>query len=107
MSRVHHRTKPSSNFCHPDQTVIAIQLETKLPLPLDSTISISFIKCHIRHMASVKAASAYVHSALITGGTMNLGYNAALESARQKPDWLVVVCSRSDNKAAETIKKTL
>ncbi|KAI1748760.1 dehydrogenase/reductase [Xylaria castorea] len=51
---------------------------------------------------------AYTRSAIITGGTFNLGYFAALEIARQHPDWLVVVCSRSDReRAAETINKTL
>ncbi|KFX90842.1 hypothetical protein V490_06254 [Pseudogymnoascus sp. VKM F-3557] len=47
-------------------------------------------------------------SAIITGGTLNLGYYAALEIARQHPDWLVVVASRSDKEhAAESINKTL
>ena len=58
-------------------------------------------------MATERVTSKYARSALITGGTMNLGYQAALEIARQKPDWLVVICSRSDNHAAETINKTL
>ncbi|KAH9906459.1 dehydrogenase/reductase [Xylariomycetidae sp. FL2044] len=50
----------------------------------------------------------YTRSAIITGGTLNLGYYAALELARQHSDWLVVVCSRSDKeKAAERINATL
>ncbi|KFY28237.1 hypothetical protein V491_00559 [Pseudogymnoascus sp. VKM F-3775] len=52
--------------------------------------------------------AAPTRSAIITGGTVNLGYYAALEIARQHPDWLVVVCSRSDSEyAAESINKTL
>ena len=52
--------------------------------------------------------AAPTRSAIITGGTINLGYYAALEIARQHPDWLVVVCSRSDREhAAESINKTL
>lgn len=51
---------------------------------------------------------AYTRSAIVTGGTINLGYHAALEIARQHPDWLVVICSRSDREhAAESINKTL
>ncbi|KAI8952128.1 dehydrogenase/reductase [Xylaria longipes] len=51
---------------------------------------------------------AYTRSAIVTGGTLNLGYFAALEIARQHPDWLIVVCSRSDReRAADTINKTL
>lgn len=39
---------------------------------------------------------------------MNMGYHAALTIARQHPDWLVVISSRSDaNNAADTINKTL
>ncbi|TPX11143.1 uncharacterized protein E0L32_008004 [Thyridium curvatum] len=50
----------------------------------------------------------YARSALITGGTMNLGYYAALEIARQHPGWLVIICSRSDRKhAAESINRAL
>lgn len=47
-------------------------------------------------------------SAIVTGGTINLGYYAAFEIARQHPDWLVVICSRSDREnAAEKINTTL
>ncbi|KAI1271006.1 dehydrogenase/reductase [Xylaria sp. FL0933] len=50
----------------------------------------------------------YTRSAIITGGTLNLGYHAALEIARQHPDWLVVVCSRSDREhAADSINGAL
>ncbi|KAK6193297.1 hypothetical protein LQW54_012598 [Pestalotiopsis sp. IQ-011] len=50
----------------------------------------------------------YTRSVLITGGTINLGYYAALEIAREHPDWLVVIGSRSDKEhAAESINKTL
>lgn len=51
---------------------------------------------------------AYTRSAIVTGGTINLGYYAALEIARQHSDWLVVVCSRSDReRAAEKINTAL
>ncbi|KAI1288061.1 dehydrogenase/reductase [Xylaria venustula] len=50
----------------------------------------------------------YIRSAIITGGTQNLGYHVALNIARQHPDWLVVVCSRSDREhAADSINNTL
>lgn len=45
-------------------------------------------------------------SVIVTGGTVNLGYEAALQIATTHPDWLVVVSSRSDKEnAAETINK--
>ncbi|RWA07045.1 hypothetical protein EKO27_g8066 [Xylaria grammica] len=51
---------------------------------------------------------AYTRSAIVTGGTQNLGYHAALDIARQHPDWLVVVCSRSDREhAADSINEAL
>ncbi|KAI0906333.1 dehydrogenase/reductase [Ustulina deusta] len=50
----------------------------------------------------------YTRSAIVTGGTLNLGYHVALETARQHPDWLVVVCSRSDREhAADSINAAL
>ncbi|KAI0967779.1 dehydrogenase/reductase [Xylaria arbuscula] len=50
----------------------------------------------------------YTHSAIITGGTQNLGYHVALNIARQHPDWLVVVCSRSAcEHAADSINNVL
>ncbi|KAF6813250.1 dehydrogenase reductase [Colletotrichum sojae] len=51
---------------------------------------------------------AYKNSVIITGGTSGLGYHAALMIAKQHPEYLVVVASRSDrDKAAESINKTL
>lgn len=51
---------------------------------------------------------AYKYTVLITGGTINMGYHAALAIARLHPDYLVVISSRSDpNNAATTINKTL
>lgn len=51
---------------------------------------------------------AYKRTVLITGGTINMGYHAAQSIARQCPDYLVVLSSRSDaNNAATTINKTL
>ncbi|KAI0172701.1 NAD(P)-binding protein [Hypoxylon sp. FL1284] len=50
----------------------------------------------------------YTGSVIVTGGTINLGYYAALEIARAHPDYLVVVSSRSDREhAADTINKAL
>ncbi|KAI1759886.1 NAD(P)-binding protein [Hypoxylon sp. FL1150] len=50
----------------------------------------------------------YKASVIITGGTINLGYYAALEIARAHPEYLVVISSRSDEEhAADTINKTL
>ena len=40
------------------------------------------------------------HSAVITGGTVNLGYHAALEIAKAHPECLVVISSRSDKEGA-------
>ncbi|KAJ9149320.1 Dehydrogenase reductase protein [Pleurostoma richardsiae] len=45
-------------------------------------------------------------SVIVTGGTVNLGYYAALAIARDHPDYLVVLSSRSDkNHAAEEINR--
>ncbi|KAF1977111.1 NAD(P)-binding protein [Bimuria novae-zelandiae CBS 107.79] len=50
----------------------------------------------------------FKRSVIITGGTMNMGYHAALTIARQHPEWLVVLSSRSDSKhAADAINTTL
>ncbi|XXH02836.1 hypothetical protein Hte_009223 [Hypoxylon texense] len=50
----------------------------------------------------------YKGSVIITGGTINLGYYAALEIAKAHPEYLVVISSRSDkDHAADTINKTL
>lgn len=52
--------------------------------------------------------SAPSRTILITGGTSDLGYYCALEVARQRPDYSVVLVSRTDPKsAATTINKTL
>ncbi|OBT45167.1 hypothetical protein VE00_04356 [Pseudogymnoascus sp. WSF 3629] len=49
----------------------------------------------------------FTHTALITGGTANLGFQCALGIAQQHPEYLVVICSRSDpNSAAASINKT-
>jgi len=48
----------------------------------------------------------YTNTVLITGGTLNLGYNAALTIARTYPKYLVIICSRTDpNNAAESINR--
>ncbi|KAI2464809.1 NAD(P)-binding protein [Annulohypoxylon bovei var. microspora] len=50
----------------------------------------------------------YKRTVLITGGTVNLGYYAALEIAKAHPDYLIVVSSRTDREhAADTINKKL
>ncbi|KAF7876774.1 hypothetical protein EAF04_001857 [Stromatinia cepivora] len=50
----------------------------------------------------------YKYSIIITGGTMNLGYQAALKIAKEHPDYLIVIASRSDkDNSAQTINKTL
>ncbi|ROW16631.1 hypothetical protein VPNG_01489 [Cytospora leucostoma] len=51
---------------------------------------------------------AYKGSVIVTGGTVSLGYNAAKQIAREHPDYLVVISSRSDrNNSAEAINKSL
>lgn len=50
----------------------------------------------------------FVNTVLITGGTVNLGFQAALVIARQHPEYLVVLASRTNtDSAAESINKTL
>ncbi|RYP18848.1 hypothetical protein DL767_009750 [Monosporascus sp. MG133] len=45
---------------------------------------------------------------LITGGTANLGYYTALRIAKEHPEYLIVLASRSDkDHAADSINKTL
>lgn len=49
---------------------------------------------------------AFQRTAIVTGGTMNLGLFAAQTLAHDHPDWLVVIASRSDkDHAAATINK--
>lgn len=51
---------------------------------------------------------AYKNSVIITGGTSGMGYHAALKIARDHPEYLVVIASRSDkNHAADSINKAL
>lgn len=42
----------------------------------------------------------YTRSVVITGGTQNMGYHAALAIAKAHPEYLVVISARSDKKAA-------
>lgn len=51
---------------------------------------------------------AYKNSVIITGGTNGMGYHAALKIAKDHPEYLVVIASRSDkNHAADAINKAL
>ncbi|KAH7014148.1 uncharacterized protein B0I36DRAFT_255715 [Microdochium trichocladiopsis] len=51
---------------------------------------------------------AYKGSVIVTGGTVGLGYEAALKIAKDRPDYLVVVASRSDKQhAADSINRAL
>ncbi|KAG6359215.1 hypothetical protein INS49_012736 [Diaporthe citri] len=51
---------------------------------------------------------AYTYSVIITGGTNGIGYHAALKIAKDHPEYLVVIASRSDkNNAADAINKAL
>lgn len=50
--------------------------------------------------------SAPTRTILITGGTSGLGYDCALQLARQRPEYLILIASRSDpTSAAATINK--
>lgn len=50
----------------------------------------------------------YTHSVIVTGGTANLGYHAALKIARKHPQYLVVISSRTDpDHAADKINQAL
>ncbi|KAJ5627708.1 hypothetical protein N7490_009936 [Penicillium lividum] len=51
--------------------------------------------------------SKFQRSVLITGGTTGLGYQCALAIARDCPTYQVIIASRTDNSAAETINKLL
>ena len=52
--------------------------------------------------------STLTRTVLITGGTSGLGYQCALQVARERPDYQVIVASRSDsNGAAVLINKSL
>lgn len=44
----------------------------------------------------------FTHTVLITGGTSGLGYHCALSIAREHPEYLVVIASRTDPKSAAT-----
>lgn len=48
----------------------------------------------------------FSHTVLVTGGTVNLGFHCALTIAKQHPEYLVVVASRTDkDSAAAAISK--
>lgn len=50
----------------------------------------------------------YKNSIIITGGTINLGYQTALKIARENPDYIIVIASRSDEQnSAQSINKSL
>jgi NAD(P)-dependent dehydrogenase (short-subunit alcohol dehydrogenase family) len=50
----------------------------------------------------------YTSSILVTGGTSNMGYHCALSLAKQRPQTLVVIASRTDpDNAAFTMNETL
>ncbi|KAF7886796.1 uncharacterized protein EAF02_003443 [Botrytis sinoallii] len=50
----------------------------------------------------------YKNSIIVTGGTINLGYQAALKIAKEHPDYLIVIASRSDKEnSAQSINKSL
>lgn len=52
--------------------------------------------------------STLTHTVLVTGGTLGLGYQTALDIARQQPDYLVLIASRSDHDfSATSINKSL
>jgi NAD(P)-dependent dehydrogenase (short-subunit alcohol dehydrogenase family) len=54
------------------------------------------------------ATQTYKSTILITGGTQGMGYHTSLSIARQRPQSLVVVASRTDPlDAATRINKTL
>jgi NAD(P)-dependent dehydrogenase (short-subunit alcohol dehydrogenase family) len=51
---------------------------------------------------------AYKYSVIVTGGTINLGYQAALKIAKDHPDYLVAIASRSDkDNSAQAINTAL
>jgi NAD(P)-dependent dehydrogenase (short-subunit alcohol dehydrogenase family) len=51
--------------------------------------------------------STFQKCVLITGGSHGLGLVAATECARQQPDFLIVIASRTDNGAAGRINSSL
>ncbi|KAJ5728808.1 uncharacterized protein N7483_003316 [Penicillium malachiteum] len=52
-------------------------------------------------------SSKFQRSVLVTGGTTGLGYQCALAIARECPTYQIIIASRTDNGAAETINKLL
>ncbi|KAI9837014.1 MAG: hypothetical protein M1819_000663 [Sarea resinae] len=53
-------------------------------------------------LQSPLATKPYSGTVLITGGTSGLGYHCALNIARQHPEYLVVLASRTDRESAAT-----
>ncbi|KAJ8127333.1 hypothetical protein O1611_g6302 [Lasiodiplodia mahajangana] len=50
----------------------------------------------------------YKNCMIVTGGTANLGYHTSLNLAKERPDRLIILASRSNNdNAADAINKTL
>ncbi|KAJ5987451.1 hypothetical protein N7451_011816 [Penicillium sp. IBT 35674x] len=52
-------------------------------------------------------SSRFQRSVLVTGGTIGLGYQCTLAIAREWPTYKVIIASRTDNGAAETINTLL
>lgn len=52
--------------------------------------------------------SKYSNTVIVTGGTSGIGFACALSIARQRPDWHVVIASRTDgNNASQVINRRL
>ncbi|TEY31261.1 hypothetical protein BOTCAL_0812g00050 [Botryotinia calthae] len=60
------------------------------------------------YMCIYKKNTTYKNSIIIAGGTINLGYQAALKIAKEHPDYLIVIASRFDKEnSAQSINKSL
>lgn len=76
--------------------------------PYSSSVSVHLTSTRQKAEFEVLIIMPFSRTVLITGGTTGLGYGAALEIARQHPNYLVVIASRSDkDSAAESINKAL
>jgi NAD(P)-dependent dehydrogenase (short-subunit alcohol dehydrogenase family) len=87
------------------KTFLPVEIPTRLPV----IHSICFeTRCIIKPEKKLDRTMSFTHTVIVTGGTVGLGYYAALNIAKSYPQYLVVLSSRTDREsAAQKINSTL
>ncbi|MCJ1388082.1 hypothetical protein MMC18_000926 [Xylographa bjoerkii] len=82
--------------------VLVIKIKT-----LSINHSPNFLRARSNLVIQTSTMSTAIRTVLVTGGTSGLGYHCALEIARQRPDYLVLIASRSNPDSAAISINTL